>query len=715
MVVEHGKHYTDIDKWADVADDDYCYDCSKWIEADENDCCPICENALNYDDEYTSAMTSKVAISDAPKVNTYTGDIWNRAKGYVWGGGSSWWNSGSSAYTGGVSSMWGGSWSTQTNDDAGRMLKHKRHLDSLCKVVDPTVIHDLDWSSDARNYSDMNRGWIRIDGSLIRKSDSNLDITAGLAIHEKLHLIHSKPLLKWERAYRIDNNLSGYEGELLHNIANSVEDEYIEKQLAKDNAGFVTYIEAVKNHYFDTKMKGKLDTVEDNEFMDLLNTLLSFIRWPQHLDAERRKKHAKHIQFFARALAKGLDSRENTYNCIQALYQYLQRVAEHMAKDKGDSAKDDIEEKMRNMREEMGDSDLTEQDWDKIQERVTADIVSKYDRTSPVAHLLRDDMDKLRDLTKLVDYNQMTEALPNKLMNDIKEMEDSDYTESTIKDVNLIYNPKQKKITWRKAPNNSYATDRYKREAKGVSKITSQLKKKIDLYGNSQKHIIRNQKRGKIDKRMLHRIPVGRQDLFKCDIVQDDKPLDVCLLVDESGSMSYSRMDIARQSAISLKEALADNPKLNLWVHGHTADGDLDWHSDKGSTNLTEYWGPNMKDRPMALGGMRARYENRDGMAIYASAMKVKKESDTPMSNKLMIVLSDGQPAAWQYGGYDSQAHVKKVVTYLESQGWSIIQVGIGGIRQEEQRQMFNNHIFVDNISELAPKIGKIIRRVIKV
>jgi len=214
---------------------------------------------------------------------------------------------------------------------------------------------------------------------------------------------------------------------------------------------------------------------------------------------------------------------------------------------------------------------------------------------------------------------------------------------------------------------------------------------------------------------MLHRIPVGRQDLFKCDIVQDDKPLDVCLLVDESGSMNYSRMDIARQAAISLKEALADNPKLNLWVHGHTADGDLDWHSDKGSTNMTEYWGPTMKDRPMAMGGMRARCENRDGTAIYASAMKVKKESEQPTSNKLMIVLSDGQPAAWGYGGSEAMTHVKKVVTHLESQGWNIIQVGIGGINEYQQSHMFNNHIFVKDMNELAPKIGKIIRRVIKV
>ena len=151
MVIKHEPHYTDVDSWADVADDDYCYECSKWIEATDDDCCPICETALNYDDEYTSSMTTKTSISEAPKINTYTGDLWNRGKSYVWGGGNSWWNSG--RHTGSTASMWG-SWTNDNrsdSNDAKRLLKHKRHLDSLCKVVDPTVAHSLDYNYDGKN------------------------------------------------------------------------------------------------------------------------------------------------------------------------------------------------------------------------------------------------------------------------------------------------------------------------------------------------------------------------------------------------------------------------------------------------------------------------------------------------------------------------------------------------------------------------------------
>jgi nitric oxide reductase activation protein len=241
---------------------------------------------------------------------------------------------------------------------------------------------------------------------------------------------------------------------------------------------------------------------------------------------------------------------------------------------------------------------------------------------------------------------------------------------------------------------------------------TNKLKKKIQLYGNRDRFTIRNQKRGKLDKRMLHRIPMDRRDIFSTTIVKEDKPLDVCLLVDESGSMG-SLMMYARKSCVAVKEALEDNPMLDLWVMGHTADGHDGWHADPRSTNMTIYHSPSIKDRKHALGSMRARYENRDGNAILASAQRVKEESSSPASNKLMIVFSDGSPAAIGYGGQGGIDHVSKVVKGLEAKGWSIIQVGFGGAHLQER--MFSNHIYVDNIADLSGKISKIIRRVIKV
>ena len=191
------KEYGDIDSWIGEDDDDYCYACDDWVEDDGHGNCNTCGVSFTSVDPFISKETALTHSSSSPKVNTYTGDMWNRGGAYTWGSGQSWWQRGVSGITDRMSpmtSMWGGSWSTGHSTDAGRMLRHKRHLDSLCKVVDPTVKHTLDFAyENGRNYSNIANGRIVIDGSLIKDSDDNLDICAGLSIHEKLHLIHTQP------------------------------------------------------------------------------------------------------------------------------------------------------------------------------------------------------------------------------------------------------------------------------------------------------------------------------------------------------------------------------------------------------------------------------------------------------------------------------------------------------------------------------------------
>ena len=294
-------------------------------------------------------------------------------------------------------------------------------------------------------------------------------------------------------------------------------------------------------------------------------------------------------------------------------------------------------------------------------------------------------------------------------MDEIRKLEETDYTEETI-EVSMQPDSYQKDISWQTARDTEHSASRYRDTMKGIKGQINKLRKKIQLYGNLQKLTIRNQKRGKIDKRVLHRIPMGRPDLFKAEFVNEDKPLDVCLLVDESGSMGYNCMDKARATAIALKESLSDNDKLNLFVYGHSAD-----EGKKGKTEMIEYWSPSMKSRPMAMGGMRARYENRDGNAIWSSALRVKQESDQPNAKKLMIVLSDGEPSADRYRGEFAYKHTAKVVKALESRGWDIIQVGFSGARQSSMKRMFTNYVYVEDLNQIGDKVSKIIRKVLKV
>jgi len=699
--------YTDtsIDKWTGDWDEEYCYSCQKFVEADYDGKCPICEAVIDFGtDEWSSSDTAKTTILDAPSVSS-DGDIWGRSGGYTWGGSTTWNKWGGSSLSG----MWSGGFSVDTGD-ATRMLRHKRHIDSLCKVVDPTVEHTLSFGTAQTGYTNMKSGKIVIDGTLLKHSDDKLDVVSGLAIHEKLHLVHTKPLTKWENEFSFEEGMDDYELELLHSIANAVEDEYIEKQLAKDCAGFVQYIVATKDYYFNEKVKDMLEKPNANPYLDLMNTMLAFIRYPKNINLDRKRRHSKHIQFFGRALIGALKDRETVIKAVKTMYAYMKKVAEKMEKEMPDGSRGELTKRMKELRATLDGSEMSDEDWKKIKDKLEKDITEKGSWGSKMRKLLHRDHDKYKNICGSTDYDKKAKDISSALAEEIRALEDTDYNETELGKSDCL-SPRQTKITWRNALPNPAQIEIYKNDSKIVRGQTNLLKRKIQLYGNTERFTIRNQKRGKIDKRVLHRIPMDRQDLFKSVIIKEDKPLDVCLLVDESGSMG-GLMQNARQSCISLKEALEDNEMLDLWVMGHTADGEK-WHNEPNTTNMTIYHGPNMTDRPMAMGAMKAKCENRDGNAILAAASRVREETQAPMSEKLMIIFSDGSPAALGYGGSKGIEHVRKVVKQLEAQGWSIIQVGFGGCHYQER--MFKNHIYVNNVDQLATRVSKILRKVIKI
>ena len=81
--------------------------------------------------------------------------------------------------------------------------------------------------------------------------------------------------------------------------------------------------------------------------------------------------------------------------------------------------------------------------------------------------------------------------------------------------------------------------------------------------------------------------------------------------------------------------------------------------------------------------------------------MKESKSRD-----KILIVVSDGQPSASGYGGVSGEQHVKSVVDRLESEGITVIQVCMAYI--ENSPRMFKHYVpyekdgsFFDNLKKI--------------
>jgi hypothetical protein len=436
---------TTVDTWAEDTDD-FCHACDDWTEPDEHGCCKDCGVKYNTIDPFLTPSVAKVYSSPAPSISAH-GDVWGRGGSYTWGSVGS-----------ATASAWGG-WSTGTSSSA-RMLKHKRHLDSLCKVVDPNVKHTLNFATEGKNYSNMRTGALYVDGTLIKNSDDKLDIVAGLSIHEKLHLVHTKPLVEWQKRYSYDKRLSNAQTDLLHSIGNIIEDEYIESQLAKTHAGYVTYIDKVKEHFF---AKHDIGTIKGNVIADVLNTLLAMVRFPSTISDERRKRHAKHIQFFARALKDALVDRESTLVAIQSIYEYMyQLVKEEAGKKEGDTSEEEIleraETRMSELLQEWGDSaeGYSEGDLSKIKDRLIEqerEDASRADRYGSETVTLRESLDKSG--AKLADYAGESESISDRLDKAIRDLADSEYAEEEWDSGRALGLKQGTKVTWK----NQHASD----------------------------------------------------------------------------------------------------------------------------------------------------------------------------------------------------------------------------------------------------------------
>ena len=175
-----------------------------------------------------------------------------------------------------------------------------------------------------------------------------------------------------------------------------------------------------------------------------------------------------------------------------------------------------------------------------------------------------------------------------------------------------------------------------------------------------QSQTIHNRKAGRLDKRDLYRVPTGAVDVFKrkSDAV-DPRGTALFLLVDSSGSMSGKPYCLASASAVLLNEAVQP---LNIptMVAGFTENNRGLLHivhkPFEGKTDSTK-----MMDS-FARGATKL-CQNNDGESIlwaYRNLMARKEE------RKILIVLSDGQPATYQPG--DAFTFTKDVIHTISKQ-----------------------------------------------
>lgn len=223
---------------------------------------------------------------------------------------------------------------------------------------------------------------------------------------------------------------------------------------------------------------------------------------------------------------------------------------------------------------------------------------------------------------------------------------------------------------------------------------------KEEAEGGKQKNLLFGKR---LDMRALHRKDGG---IFtRTRLPDEEQKLSVGLLVDESGSMGWGdRITHARKTAIVLYD-FCMSLGIPITIYGHSTDS-------KGVAlySYAEFDSLDASDR-YRLMDMSARNGNRDGAALRYVAEHLAKR---PESQKLLIIISDGQPADCGYSGTEAEADLRGIKNEYRKRGIVIFAAAIGDDKENIRRIYQDGFLDITKLEDLPKNMTQLVKQYLK-
>lgn len=255
----------------------------------------------------------------------------------------------------------------------------------------------------------------------------------------------------------------------------------------------------------------------------------------------------------------------------------------------------------------------------------------------------------------------------------------------------------------------SYVPDEYRISYQKVfpalQPISKQLQKQVA-------QILKDSKNGgKLDGlpfgRRINARNIVRNDgklFYKMKLPNDSCDIAVCLLIDESGSMCCSdRITKARAAALIIHD-FCKCLEIPIGVYGHTEECDVELYS------YAEYNSLDGNDAYRIM-DMSARSGNRDGAALRFAAERLMER---PEAIRLLILISDGQPAASGYYGTAAEADLRGIKQEYSRKGLKLFSAAIGEDKANIKRIYGDGYLDISDINKLPVNLGNLIIKYIK-
>ena len=192
---------------------------------------------------------------------------------------------------------------------------------------------------------------------------------------------------------------------------------------------------------------------------------------------------------------------------------------------------------------------------------------------------------------------------------------------------------------------------------------------------------------------------------YKNALPNEVPALSVGLLLDESGSMSWNdRATYARATAIILYD-FCQALGIPIMIYGHSTKNGVALYS------YAEFDAIDRDDKYRLL-DISARNGNRDGAALRYVAEQL---SHRPEDIKLLMLVSDGQPADLGYMGTAAEEDLRGIKQEYQRKKVLFVAAAIGSDKENIERIYGDSFLDITDLNKLPVKLAGIIKRFIRV
>lgn len=529
------------------------------------------------------------------------------------------------------------------------------------------------------------------------KIDNNvkLDVFLGTTIHEFSHILYT------DMAEIRKNRPNKF----LFNLFNTIEDERIEYNTTQNYPGYANFIGQAKYYYFDLLYK---KAEKQDDLMDVLQNILYIVRYPARVDTKVIYRHQVLFDKIKKVLCDFGNNSKEAYDKAEKIYKLLLDYFKFPPPPPEEQQEGD---------EEQDQSDSSEGQSDSGEGQEGSDG-SSDPQNSKQSSQKQDSKDNEGS-----DKNSKTQSSPKSGSDEgsagkKKQEPIKTYTQEEIKQAaEKLAEQMRRLITSNTSLNSNEIKDewdskeiadeckqikddvfivkqedyerRYKADFDTVKQHINGLVNTFSKFFVEQEYRLTGMRRGVLDTNKLAEAYQAVETVYSNKFKRTTPGLDVCVLIDESGSMSGTNIASARKCAILLNEVFLRLKQCDFYVYGHTADNR---HMGEVTINVyRDHWNRNR----YALGKVESYSNNKDSVAIEETYKMVRKQTSKPL---LMFVISDGAPNACGLRGQPAVEEVKKVVNRIESNGDTLVcQIAIES--HFRPQDMFNHYVVMTDMN----------------